>query len=285
MHSQINPPLGICLNVLLTAARHGDSELASEVFTSLGNRKTTVGKREYKLLLEAYVRADMISMALSVLSIMTEAGLKPDDDTTSPLFAYINEDPDRLESVLKSLRTAKEEGKSIPIQAIDCLIRVSSIHGHLDRCLDLYQNAREVCADGPRKSTFDLLFLLCSELKRKDIAIFLVSEMLKYEIKPDQEIYSHLINICLANEDTSDALRYYDETKRIGLKTTDLGVETIEKLAVQLAAGGDQRAWDILDEISDLPASQLRTIEQAVSNVLARHKDTKSDEPDVADSI
>src|SRR5438552_17341733 len=78
----INPSDGICLNVLNTAARHGDFDLATEVFRVLGNRSVRFEMHHYEALLEAYTASGDIRSALMVLCVMEGAGIEPSEAST-----------------------------------------------------------------------------------------------------------------------------------------------------------------------------------------------------------
>src|ERR1051326_6521011 len=93
--SYLIPNFGICLNVLNTAARHGDVHLATDVFRVLTERSSVFGEQDYELLLEAYLNAGDLKIALSILPVMHAARKKIDRNSTRILFKYLRENPDR----------------------------------------------------------------------------------------------------------------------------------------------------------------------------------------------
>lgn len=254
----------MCRDILVTAARHGDPELASDVFKSMHKRNTVLGRHDYKLLIEACIVADDVGFALSVLSIMSEAKIQPDQDTMSPLFVYLSQHPDRLDSVIQTMKSKRSDDETIPTAVMDCLINFSSAKLDADRTMEVYYSYRDMCPSGPQFATFRILFPQCVEWKRKDLAMFFVSEMLKQEVRPDKTIYDSLIRVCLAVEDTTDALRYYEEAKEMGFKLNGVDHDIVPKLAEQLAREGDPIAWDILDEVKGGTISQQQASEQTV---------------------
>src|SRR5690242_8658140 len=57
----LKPPSGTCLNVLSVASRHGDVQLATDVFRLLTERETIFTTHHYELLIATYLKANALS--------------------------------------------------------------------------------------------------------------------------------------------------------------------------------------------------------------------------------
>lgn len=245
----LNPPSGICINVLNTAARHGNFRLATDVFRVLGNRTNSLQAYHYEALLESYLAASDLSTALSVLTIMAASPVPPTEATTRPLFIYLRDEPTRPSQALDSLRNLHKASKPIPTVAINAIIEASIYQNNLSFAIDTYKILHTLCTGGPTTATFNALFRGCSKAGRKDLAMFLASEMLVLKVEPDALTYDRLVLVCIdgpSAEDLDDAWKYLEETKgrewwpRRG---------TLIAMTRRLCERGDERVWGLVEEM------------------------------------
>ncbi|KAK4039051.1 hypothetical protein C8A01DRAFT_16949 [Parachaetomium inaequale] len=206
----INPADGIALNVLSTAARHGDAALATAVIELLSNRDAKLGYQHYEPLLDAYVRDGRLAAAFRVLCIMSDAGVHPDRASTRSIFAALKEAPELADEAVKTLGDLQR----VPVAAINVLLEgvAAATGGDMARTLDVYRQVRDLCQSGPNEHTFVLLLEGCDAAEP---AVFLVSEMDRYSVRPTPAILDHLIR-CFARDGNLDvALLYVDEMGRL----------------------------------------------------------------------
>ncbi len=242
----LNPPSGVCLNVLTTAARHGDADLATDVFRILGDRKTRFDLNQYETLLDAYVADGNIKTALTILCIMKASGGSPDEGSTRSIFHHLRQDPGLPKKAFDSLLELREARRAVPTCAVNCIIEASVHLGDLPQAIEHYKGLRTVCPDGPDTVTFNTLFRGCNNAHRKDLAMFLASEMRSLKVKPNALTYDRLLLVCLGQDDYEDAFRYLDEMKSRGW-TPRQG--TLVAMAKKCAENGDDRAFDVYREI------------------------------------
>ena len=283
----INPSSGMCLNVLSTAAQAADAELATEVFTKLSQRGTTFQPIHYELLINTYLVADPpdVKRALSILTIMALEKIEPSISETRSLFKYLREHADLIPKAEDMLRELHEQGRKIPITALNLLIECYVHQDNLAGALNLYKQIHTFVplAEGAKKTfanieTFNLLLKGCHRGKGGDApdehqASFLVSELLALRIVPTALTFDRLI-VTFANaaehkfketaaiEDAEQraqyeakgkelldwAFRHFQDMQRLGWLPR---FGTLKMLSLALAEVGDVRCWDVVQAGED----------------------------------
>lgn len=212
----LNPPSGICTNVLSTAARHGDVFLATSVLRVLSRRSgSPIQRHHYEALLETYIAASDLQKAFALLSTMQTAGHPPTEASTRPIYTHLRQSPKLPSLAARILTSLKEEDRPVPIAAINVVIESHIAHHDLASALHLYKKTSTNPA--PDTATFNALLRGCSQAARKDTAMFLASEMLALSIPPNALTYDRLILVCLTSEvSLEDAWRYFMEMRAGG---------------------------------------------------------------------
>ncbi|AEO55301.1 hypothetical protein MYCTH_2298988 [Thermothelomyces thermophilus ATCC 42464] len=225
---KINPADGIALNVLNTAARQGDTTLATAVIELLSAREVKLGFHHYEPLLESYVKAGSLEGAFRVLCIMNDAGVQPDQSSTRSLYAALKEGPpDLVDEAIGILRQLER----VPVAAINVLLEAlaTGSGGDMTRTLDAYRQVCDLCQSGPNQQTFALLLDECASAEP---AVFLVSEMDRFSVRPSPPILDSLIR-CFALDGNLDvALLYLDEMSRLATGGSPTWVSRRTLLAV-----------------------------------------------------
>lgn len=212
----INPSHGTCNNVLLLAARTGDTELGNSVFRLMAERGTPFTLNEYETLIDIYVAAGDIETAFKILCMIQGTRLEPDETSTRSMSTYMmrmGADPHIAWKRLKRLKT--EENRDIPLAAANLVIE-QSVHQHLmDEAMSFYRELHTLCPAGANVATFNHLISGCRKVKSKDIAMFLVQEMVTLGVMPDVTTYEHLVLFCVETVNFESAYMYFtDLTER-----------------------------------------------------------------------
>lgn len=250
--SYMIPSSGICFNVLNTAARNGDAELATDVFRVLGNRRTAFTHHHYEMLIEAYIAAEDLKSSLSVLIIMKEAGIKLEASSTLSIFQYLQRHKSRPMLAYHILQEIHDAGDKVPTVAMNCAIQACVAIKDLDGAIEMYKAIHTVCEEGPNTATFNLLFKSCHVSGRKELAMFLASEMIQLGCVPDAITYNRLILVCLTNREgalatnINDAVRYFEEMREQGWKARP---GTYFALIRHLAKARDKRCFEVFDDM------------------------------------
>ena len=242
----LSPSSGVCINVLDLAARHGNYSLATDVFRVLGKRSSTLKLYHYEALLESYMNADDLRTSLTIPSIMLAAGIQPEEGSTRPIYLYLCKYPPKIREALSILRELHEGQRQIPTVAVNCIIEAAVHQGEFVFALETYQILHTISPAGPTTTTFNALFHGCANEHRKDIAMFLASEMLALKVVPDALTYDWLIRVCLICKELDDGLRYFEETKRKGWWPRR---GTLAAIIKRTCEAGDERVFDLLDDM------------------------------------
>ena len=248
----LNPPSGMCINILSTAARHGDFRLASDVCRILGNRHEKLQLHHYESLLESFTMASDLKKALTILSVMTSSGIPPSVSSVRPVYTLLRQTPSLIPSAIPILHELRETDRPVPVTAVNVIIETLVTQHDLESAVETYKTLHLLCPSGPVIATFNELFRGCWQAARKDLAMFLASEMVALNIAPDQLTYDRLILVCLkaatthgAEDAYDDAWRYFHEMR--GLSWWPSRNTTLELLQAG-AEKGDERVSSLAGE-------------------------------------
>lgn len=252
----LNPPSGVCINVLSTAARCGDFHLATDVFRILGNRAENLKLYHYESLLEAYLVSSDLQTAFTLLSVMTSSRVPPSESSTRPIYLQLCQNASFPTTALSILRNLHESDRPICAPAVNVVIEGFVHHQNLDSAIETYNTLHELCPSGPTTSTFNALIRGCAKAARKDLAMFLASEMVALKVAPDALTYDRLVLVCLSAEseeaeeqktgqEFADAWRYFEEMRRMSWWPRS---GTLVALAKRCCERGDERVWGLVGE-------------------------------------
>lgn len=245
----LNPSDGMCTNVLNTAARNQDPNLATDVVRVLAGRTSKLDIHHYEALITAYIGSSDLKSALQILGIMKKAGLEPTDGTTRSIYTHISTTERLPADAFKILQSLKKEGQTVPTAAVNVILEASVSQGHLQGAVEQYKALHTICPNGPNTATFNNLLQGCAKtFGNKDLAMFLASEMAALGIRPNVMTYDRLVLVCLMEDDYEDAFRYMDEMKRT-FGNSELRTGTLHALVKRCVAVGDERAWSLLNEL------------------------------------
>ncbi|CAD6592844.1 MAG: hypothetical protein ASARMPREDX12_006525 [Alectoria sarmentosa] len=244
--SYLNPPAGICINILSTAARHGDIYLATSALRILGRRSgNPIQLHHYEALLETYMTAKDIRTSFTLLTIMEAAGHAPTEASTRPIFIHLSQSPSLPATAVSVLEELRDQDRPIPIQAINVIMEAYIFHRDLASSLSIYKILHNFGDSlSPDTATFNLLFRGCTQAARKDLAMFLASEMVALKVAPDRLTYDRLTLVCLNSENSiEDAWRYFEEMRDLGWWPRN---GTAKALARRACERGDERIWRLV---------------------------------------
>lgn len=261
----LNPPTGICLNVLETASRAGDVKLGLDVFRVLGNRKHVFTIHQYDALIDTYIKANNLPGAFSLMCAMASSGVVPDRGSTRSAVAYMKDNKIPWSNALAMLRQLKETKKDIPVEAVNVVLEImANSSSQLAPAMDIYNNLHELCKFGANITTFTHLFRCCrtsSNPDRKDTAMYLASEMIALKVSPDSTIFDDIIGICTGTGALDYALQYYTEMRDAGFKPTEA---TLSELIIATAKAKDRNCYRLLDDLKTDGATRTRYLQEII---------------------
>jgi pentatricopeptide repeat protein len=254
------------LHVLNLSARIGDVKLATDVFRVFAERDTILTSYHYEMLLEAYLNSNDLSAAISVIHIMTEAGIKIDESSVHPLYCFLKQDEARPMEAFNILQTAEASGRKIPTASVNACIQASIHFNKLEEAIEIYKALHTVSRAGPSTQTFNILFQGCHKAGRKELAMFLASEMTKLGLEPDMLTYDRLILVCCNASDPEDAFLYYEEMRRSEFVPRRGTFDALIELGV---VQGDPRTPKVLEDMRNCGYRPSRSTEASVHEMFS----------------
>lgn len=255
-----NPPTGTYLQVLATAAQHGDSDLAIQAFRRLGQQAVVFTSREYELLCEAYLsnQGPELAGALSTASIMVENGISPNQAFTRPFYTLFRDDPRQAQQAFKLMQELHRKGRTVPLGLINTLLESHAVRQDVEQAVNLYQFMHEFerCgpADEPRvpfadSRTFEILYQLAKFAGRdsNDMVTFLRDEQHALGIPTNEVMLNHLLHGCVNSGGVNSATALLHEAHSSGLKPR-LGA--LHRVVELLARARDDSCWETIRRFS-----------------------------------
>jgi pentatricopeptide repeat protein len=241
---KINPSDGIVLHVLNTAARYGDTALATAAIELLSERQAKLGLHHYEPLLESYAQAGDLEKAFRVLFIMADAGVPPCQSSTRSVFSMLARSPELADEAARVLRELSK-GRKVPVAAANVLLEAVTNTGTMSRALEVYHSLTDICKSWPNQLTFELLLAKCTTSAP---AVSLVAQMDLLSIRPTPAILDNLIR-CFAHNGSLDvAMLYLDEMSRFPAPSPWVSGQTLAALLHRCHKDNDSRALKVASE-------------------------------------
>ncbi|KAK3906286.1 hypothetical protein C8A05DRAFT_29851 [Staphylotrichum tortipilum] len=241
----INPSDGMILNVLNTAARHGDPTLATAALELLSKKDVTLRAHHYEPLIESYVEAGDMENTFRVLCIMADSVMNVGRSSTRSIFLSLKRSPALVDEAVRVLNSLSKE-HNVPVIAVKVVLEaLLSAGAGFPRTFGVYQQVCEICKSGPGAATMLMLLEACDNAES---AVLLVQEMDRFSIPPSPELVDHLIR-CFAHDGSLDvALLYFDEM--CGLASSPgVSQRTADKVLGRCVAEKDPKAFKVAEEV------------------------------------
>lgn len=206
---KVAPSDGATTNILNTASRNADADLAMQVVKYLSNRGVKLGMHHFEALLEIQAGNNDLERAFSTMCLMSKADLHPDRSSARSILAHLQSSPEQIDEALAMLHTLKKSF-DVPIAAFNVVLEATLLHRNFKVGLDLYRSVHQVCVGGPNLETFGLLLQHCTLHKTMR---FLLAEMDQFSIEPNEAVYDRIIFISTLNPNYEPAFRYLEQMK------------------------------------------------------------------------
>ncbi|EFQ99497.1 hypothetical protein MGYG_08982 [Nannizzia gypsea CBS 118893] len=224
----LNPPYGICDNVLAISARTGNSRLAASVFKVLGNRNGVLTLNDYESLVDTYVEANDIESAIRILCSMDSSSIGVKTGSTRSLLSHLimaKSKPTEIWNTFKRLK--KEEDLVFPLPLLNVALELCAHLGKAKTAWDLYRELHTLCSSAVETSTFNILFKACRGSNDADLAGYFVQEMIQMKILPDRKTYENLVLLCVELSRFETAHKYLLEMSGSGFELSRPAKEDI----------------------------------------------------------
>ncbi|KAK3502643.1 hypothetical protein B0T13DRAFT_176540 [Neurospora crassa] len=246
----VNPPDGVVINVLNTASRHQDADLATRAIELLAERGVRLGLHHYEALVECYAYNGDLLNALQVLCIMEGADISPGAASTRSIFLLFRRSPELLDGVKEMMENLKAAGYKIPIAAINVVLEAVCEEGPtVDKAFGMYRDLLHLCSSGPDLRTFQILL---QKAQTAQTAQELESEMLMYTLKPTRDMYEDFVRCSIVDGDLNTAFNYLAQMELAPLARNSsrrmwISHPTLVQLLKRCFNEMDPRAWAVVD--------------------------------------
>ncbi|KAH7108284.1 hypothetical protein BKA62DRAFT_681732 [Auriculariales sp. MPI-PUGE-AT-0066] len=231
----IAPDEGLCLAVLHCAARHGHSELASLVIEQLRFMGAHIQEYHLAPLVEAFVVAGQLKIAMQTLSFMRSHGTPPTMQTASSIIAYITDGTsiERIDAAFNMLDDLHVDAGVVDIVAMNAVVAAAVAMGEFARAVGIYNSAGD-WGIKPDVETFKIVLGGCLVQKKREHTARIFEHMEKFNIVLDADIHEALIKIELLAIDGyyEDAFWRLEEMKGAGFKVPKKLYEELAKTCV-----------------------------------------------------
>ncbi|TQN67896.1 putative U6 snRNA-associated Sm-like protein LSm4, partial [Colletotrichum shisoi] len=155
---------GALLNIMNTATRQHDFELATSAARLVTQRGSKLLAHHYEALIECYGGAGDMTSALRVLCIMFRAISVAPYASTRSIYSWIKKHPESIDLALQTL-TELVPSYKVPIAALNVLIEAAvDCHGYA-KALEIYKNAHEYTEAAPNHVTIRYVLQACDDLE------------------------------------------------------------------------------------------------------------------------
>ncbi|KAM0248621.1 hypothetical protein ACHAP5_003347 [Fusarium lateritium] len=178
-----NPSNGILENVLATAARHGDADLATEALDKL-SRRGKLDQYHHDAIVEAFANAGDVEGAFVTLNTLQNAGWVVDQGTTRPILQALLKDVGLIHKSVYAIHTMHKEGP-VALDAVMVTIEALARTQTSEAALPLFRDTYRFTGRNPRCSDIENLLRYCEGMETKyELAKAYNAEIAKMDLVP-----------------------------------------------------------------------------------------------------
>ncbi|KAL0769184.1 hypothetical protein CaCOL14_008492 [Colletotrichum acutatum] len=181
---------GVLLNIINTAARQNDYQLATGAARLVTQRGGKLVAHHYEALIECYGGVGDIVSALRVLCIMFKAISVAPYASTRPIYQRIKKEPESIDPALNTL-TELVRSYKVPIAALNVIIEAAvETHGFA-KALEIYQNAHKYTEASPNHVTIRYVLQACEDVEALKA---LVAQNPELALKGDRTVFARVVH-------------------------------------------------------------------------------------------
>ncbi|KAJ4864588.1 hypothetical protein T069G_01118 [Trichoderma breve] len=270
----VQPSDGIIENVLGTAARNADAQLATEALDMVSQR-TRAQPYHYEAVVEAFAGSGDLAAAIRTLSIMSENGIRIGRGYTRTLHKAVRSRPELLDNAEAVVREAAR-ARPVPRAAAAAVVEsIAEAHGSA-RALSLYRDLPTLCDVEPPNARMlqNLIIHSADEATAKYFAKE-YADQVSEDDDPTQSTatFSTLITRCAEVGEMDLAFRFVKQAMAGGI-TKSRSLKWISVLVEQSVTREDGRVWPVVDSLlntgdEDTAKSVRRILQQKRISKLA----------------
>jgi hypothetical protein len=259
----VRPSDGIIENVLGTAARNADAQLATEAL-DMASERTRAQTHHYEAVVEAFAGSGDLTAAIRTLCIMRDNGIRISRGHTRTIHTALTSRPELLEGAEGVVREAAR-AHSVPRAAAAVVIEsIAEVHGS-EKALSLYRDLPTLCGvESPNARMMqDLITHSADEATTKLLAKEYTDQITEND-DPTRSVstYSRLITKCAETGEMDLAFRFTKQVMAGGVIKIRSS-KWISVLVEQAITREDGRVWPVVDSL-------LSTGEEETTKIVRR---------------
>ncbi|GAD94536.1 pentatricopeptide repeat protein [Paecilomyces variotii No. 5] len=226
----LNPPKGVCSNVLTLASRTGDTEVAASVLRFLEKTGVPFSLEDYEKFVETHLMAGDLYTAFNILCGMHESGTELEQSSTRGILTYMIRTGTQPRDAWAMLKRIKSSGKSVPVGCANVVIELcehvsAEDVSAVDQAVGFYKELYALCPGGADVATYNSLIQICRNAKETQACMFAIKEMASLEVSPNATTFERLIQMSLDSGNFQSGLMYFRDMAERGF-TLNKAVET-----------------------------------------------------------
>ncbi|KAG6007902.1 hypothetical protein E4U21_005380 [Claviceps maximensis] len=260
--SLVQPSDGVAENVLATAARRGDTTLATEALDKISQR-TRLFAHHFEAVVEAFSADGDMAGAFRTLCVMQKNGIPVVRGNTRTVYEALMRHPTLIQDADKSLRSLVSPEQHVPMAAVGVVIEaLAATQGTSVAAMNLYGDVPKLCGE---KADSAILQTLIQHSRDADTTRPLAREY-KAQLAAggdDDAVrgtpiyqYKALVAACAEADELDLAFRFATQavkSMRLGTAEQTVGREKnlgwLKILLGKAVEVEDARIWPIVDEL------------------------------------
>lgn len=245
----VRPPDGIIENVLGTAARNADAQLATEALAMVSER-TRAQSHHYEAVVEAFAGSGDLAAAIRTLCIMRDNGIRISRGHTRTIYKALMSRPELLEEAEEVVREAAR-ARPVPRAAAAVVIEsMAKAHGS-ERALSLYRALPTLCnVESPNAAMIqDLIAHSADEATARLLAQEYAAHIPEQDDPARSPLTYGLVIIKCAQAGEMDLAFRFAKQAMAGGITRSRPSKWIGVLVEQAITREDGRIWPVVDSL------------------------------------
>ncbi|KAG6057648.1 hypothetical protein E4U17_001107 [Claviceps sp. LM77 group G4] len=258
--SLLQPSDGVVENVLATAARHGDTALATEALDKI-SRRTRLLAHHFEAVAEAFAANNDMDGAFHALCVMHKNGIPIVQANTRGLYEALRRSPELIHIAEESIRSLVSSGQQVPVVAVGVVVELIAETQGTEAALDLYNDVPELCGEPASSTTIQTLIVSSRHMETtralvKDYAALVAVGGDEGPVR-SLHVYNSLIIACVEADDLDLAFRFaFEAINAMGRGGNQEASEKRDlswaKMLLQKAGEvEDARIWTVVDRLRE----------------------------------
>jgi hypothetical protein len=258
----LQAPDGVLENVLATAAKQGDVDLATEVYGIISSRRK-VQIHHYEALAEAFMNDGNMASTLSIFNIMHRDGVPLSRGGTRGLVQLLLKDASLISELEAAVRATAKDSQ-VPPAIVAVLVEVVSHLRGSEAAMELYRDIDSLTGEPP--DVFTMQNMIVNSRGTATTRTLLDSYKKRFHGNGDpplrlEQVNNQMIAKCLELGELDMAMSY--ALQALDARRTE-EYPWLRLLAQEAVAKEDTRVWEMMDKLEEAKNQDALEIVQRV---------------------